>query len=120
MKAWTELTPLEQAHEIYSDMHKDAYGFRPRNDVSTWTLQDFEAEFKIMQKQIHADMEQEKIQQEKACHEFEMTIQNLLSAGAKDRTMAIKWLNEANDTNSDNSYLEYLLNLPYGYLKIAS
>ena len=26
----------------YSDVHKEFYGFRPRHDFSTWTLEDFE------------------------------------------------------------------------------
>jgi hypothetical protein len=59
MKHWNELTPLEQAHCIYSDMHKDAYGFRPRNDVSAWTLEDFEQEFEDLGRIINADMERE-------------------------------------------------------------
>ena len=32
LKSWEEMTPLERAHETYSDMYKDAHGFRPRND----------------------------------------------------------------------------------------
>ena len=117
LKSWEELSPLEQAHEIYSDMHKDAYGFRPRNDVSDWTLEDFEKEFQTMGKQIEEDMAQEKINQDRAAHELEMTLQNLFAAGAKTRTMAIGWLHEAHETNGDESYLEYLLGVEYGYFK---
>ena len=120
MKHWNELTPLEQAHEIYSDMHKDAYGFRPRNDVSAWTLEDFEAEFAIMQKTIKEDMEREAAEQEKAVHDLEMRIQSLMMMGAKSRDMAINWLDEALEANGDREYLCYLLNIPYGYFRSAA
>ena len=43
---------LEQYACIYSDMHKDAFGFRPRNDVSEWTEDDFRNEFEILRKCI--------------------------------------------------------------------
>ena len=120
MKHWNELTPLEQAHCIYSDMHKDAYGFRPRNDVSAWTLEDFEAEFAIMQKTIKEDMEREAAEQEQAVHDLEMRIQSLMMMGAKSRDMAINWLHQAYDTNGDDEYLCYHLNVPYGYFKKAA
>ena len=42
MKLWNEMTLLEQYICIYSDMHKDAYGFRPRNDISEWTEDDWQ------------------------------------------------------------------------------
>jgi hypothetical protein len=52
MKLWNEMSLLEQYTCIYSDMHKDAYGFRPRNDISEWTEDDFRKEFEILQKCI--------------------------------------------------------------------
>ena len=32
----------DMAWDTYSDVHKELYGFRPRHDFSTWTLEDFE------------------------------------------------------------------------------
>ena len=52
MKLWNEMSLLEQYACIYSDMHKDAFGFRPRNDVSEWTEDDFRNEFEILRKCI--------------------------------------------------------------------
>jgi hypothetical protein len=52
MKLWNDMSLLEQYACIYSDMHKDAFGFRPRNDVSEWTEDDFRKEFEILQKCI--------------------------------------------------------------------
>lgn len=52
MKLWNDMSLIEQYACIYSDMHKDAFGFRPRNDVSEWTEDDFRKEFEILQKCI--------------------------------------------------------------------
>ena len=52
MKTWDEMSLLEQYSCIYSDMHKDAYGFRPVNDISDWNEIRFLAEFDIMRKAI--------------------------------------------------------------------
>ena len=120
MKHWNELTPLEQAHCIYSDMHKDAYGFRPRNDVSAWTLEDFEQEFEDLGRIINADMEREEAEQEKAVNDFEARVRDTIATGAGDRETAIRWIDTAEDAGGDREYLCFLLNLPYGYFKKES
>jgi hypothetical protein len=52
MKLWKDMSLLEQYRCIYSDKHKDAYGFRPRHDTSDWTMEDFLREFAIMENSI--------------------------------------------------------------------
>ena len=117
-KSWDELSKLEQAQATYWDMHKDAYGVRPRCiDTSSWTLEDFEAEFVILGQAI-ADAEIErKESEEKATVVFEQRIQSLILAGAKDRITAMRWIHEAEDTNGDDDYLAYTLGLPYQYFR---
>ena len=117
LKSWEELSELEQAQEIYSDMHKDAYGFRPRFDYSTWTLDKFNAQFETMGRIIEADNKVEKENQEKSAHDFEMRVLSLLQTGAKDREMALRWIHEAEGSNGDAEYLCFLLGLPYSYFK---
>ena len=117
LTSWEEMTELEQAQCIYSDMHKDAYGFRPRFDFSNWTLEHFKAEFEIMSQIIEADNENQKTQEAEAAHDFELRIQNLLMSGAKNRAMAIRWLHEAEGSNGDDEYLCFLLGLGYGYFR---
>ena len=115
--AWEDLTELEQAQCTYSDMHKDAYGFRPRFDYSVWTMEQFNAEFEQMGKIIEADSKIEKENQEKAAHDFEMRVLSLQQVGAKDRAMAIRWIHEAEGSNGDEEYLCFLLGVSYGYFK---
>ena len=116
-KSWEELSELEQAQEIYSDMHKDAYGFRPRFDYSGWTLDKFNSQFELMGQIIEADNKVEKENQEKSAHDFEMRVLSLLQTGAKDRAMAVRWIHEAEGSNGDDEYLCFLLGLSYGYFK---
>jgi predicted transcriptional regulator len=120
-KSWDELSDLEQAQAIYWDMHKDAYGVRPRCiDTSSWTIEDFEAEFVILNQAI-ADAEIErKASEENAVVVFEQRIQSLIKLGAKDRATAMRWIHEAEDTMGDDDYLAYTLGLPYQYFRKAA
>ena len=117
-KSWDELSQLEQAREIYWDMYKDAYGVRPRGiDTSSWTLDQFEAEFKVLGQAI-ADAEIERKQsEENAIVVFEQRVYTLIHAGAKDRATALRWIHEAEDTQGDDDYLAYTLGLPYQYFR---
>ena len=117
-KSWDELSKLEQAQATYWDMHKDAYGVRPRCiDTSTWTLDQFEAEFVILGQAI-ADAEIERQQtEEHATVVFEQRVQSLIQLGAKDRATAMRWIHEAEGTNGDDEYLAWTLDLPYQYFR---
>jgi hypothetical protein len=68
---------------------------------------------------MHARYETEVQEQKQAVHDVEIRIQNLLVSGAQDRSMAIRWLDEACETNGDHEYLCYKLNVPYGYFENA-
>ena len=58
LKSWQEMSDLEQAHCMFWDMYKDAYGFRPRSvDTSTWTLEDFQSEFEVLSRAIDKKVE---------------------------------------------------------------
>ena len=117
-KTWEEMSTLEQYACQYWDMHKDAYGVRPRCiDTSSWTEADFEAEFVILAQTIDANYKEQLIAEEKAAHDFEMRVLSLQQTGAKDRAMAIRWVHEAEGSNGDEEYLCFLVGLPYGYFR---
>jgi len=117
-KSWDELTQLEQARELYWDMYKDAYGFRPRGiDTSSWTLEQFEAEFEGLGVAIEAEEKARVASEQQAVFSFEKRISDLMFSGADDRETAIRWIHEAEDTQGDDEYLCYTLGLPYQYFR---
>lgn len=118
MKSWDDLTELEQAHNIYSDMYKDVYGFRPFVDVSNWRMEDFDKEFEFLRKEMEIQLIEDKKIEERNIAEFENTVTLMIRSGAKDRNTAIRWLHEAEDTDGDNDYLCFLKGIPYGYIKL--
>ena len=118
-KTWEEMTTLEQYACQYWDMHKDAYNVRPRCiDTTQWTEADFEAEFVVLAKTIDANSQEQLVQEEKATHDFEIRVLDLLMSGAKDREMALRWIHEAEGSNGDDEYLCFLLGLPYRYFAV--
>jgi len=117
-KTWEEMTVLEQYACTYWDMHKDAYGFRPRGiDTSSWTEADFEREFFQLSVTIAEEDRVRKEAEEKAAHDFEMRILSLQMTGATDRDMALRWVHEAEGSDGDDEYLCFLVGLPYGYFR---
>lgn len=118
---WEDMTELEQAQATYWDMHKDAYGVRPRCiDTSAWTLADFEAEFVILGQAIDREEIARKEAETKAVEKFERRVAEMISIGAQDYAMAMRWIHEAEDTNGDNDYLAWTLGLPYQYFRKAA
>jgi len=114
--SWEQMSDLEQAQCTFWDMYKDAYGFRPRHvDTSSWTLADFDREFADLDKVMTANAAAEKIAEAKAVEAFERRVAELISMGAQDYEMALRWIHEAEDTNGDDSYLAWTLGLPYMY-----
>jgi len=117
-KSWEEYTPLEQAAMTYWDMYKDAYNFRPRGvDTSTWTLADFRKEFETLQFIINRNEAQRRQDEAEAVVRFEARVASIIELGAKDRTMALRWIHEAEGTNGDDEFLCYCVGIPYGYFR---
>ena len=116
--SWEEMTVLEQYACQFWDMYKDAHGFRPRHiDTNSWTEADFEAEFVQLAQIIDREEILRLDNEERAAHEFEMRMQDLLRSGAKTRDMAMRWVHEAEGSDGDDEYLCFLIGLPYGYFK---
>ena len=121
LTSWEELTELEQAQTTFWDMYKDAYGFRPRGiDTSSWTLEQFQDEFVILGQAIEREEIARKTSESKATELFERRVAELISTGAKDINMAMRWIHEAEETNGDNDFLAWTLGLPYQYFRKAA
>lgn len=117
-KPWNELSSIEQLLASYSDVHKDAYGFRspPPARYLDMSEEELQAEFDKMYKVIGQNIQEEKALEEQAVLEFEDRIQGLLVSGCSSRYHAIDTLMDMEGA-LDLEHLEYLCGLPYNYLK---
>ncbi len=120
-KSWDELSDLEQAQATFWDMYKDAHNFRPRHiDTSTWTLADFEREFAELGEIMKANEIEQKIAEAINTEKFERRVAEMLTIGAQDSAMAMRWIHEAEGTHGDNDFLAWTLGLPYQYFRKAT
>jgi hypothetical protein len=118
---WEQMTTLEQYACTYWDMYKDAFGIRPRGiDTSSWTEADYLAEFKQLGDIIDREEIARKAAEDINLEKFERRVAELISIGAKNMDMAMRWIHEAEDTNGDNDYLAWTLGLPYQYFRKAA
>lgn len=107
---------------IFSDIYKDAHGFRPRGH-EFYATETTPARKQELWDQVilQADEEIERFQEEQkhAVVEFESHIESLIKMGAKTRQKAIEWIVDGccEDLGyNDTGFVEYSYNLPYGYL----
>lgn len=107
---------MDNNFSLYSDMYKDAYGFRPTYErCREWTDADYDQEFKRLDDAVAQRIAKDREDQERAAHDVEIVFSNLLMCGARDREMALRWLHEAHYTGGDNDFLCFKLGLRYGY-----
>jgi len=112
------MTRQEELHSIFWDLYKEAYGVRPRGtDTSNWNEDMFNKEFENLTRVIDREAVLRKQSQNKAEVDFEMRVQSIMSCGAKDRSMALRWIHEAEGTNGDDEFLCWTVGLPYGYFR---
>jgi hypothetical protein len=89
------ISKRESLLQIYSDVHKDAYGFRPRYDYSAYSLEQLEAEFVRFSEMIQAAAEAEARAEVAAVAAFKSVIRTLIEVGAGDEETALRWLASA-------------------------
>ena len=106
---------------IVSDLHKDAYGFRPSGDFfREWDLLDSDGKQYLWDGLIDAlerSLENEREAHQEAIADVEDRIRFMMSTVAGcQREDAIRYLHDAYNTHGDIEYLEFHLGVPYGYL----
>lgn len=120
-KSWDEMTEKEQLECSVWDAYKDAYGVRPRfMNMETMTIEELKAQLEQCVAEIERNEQQREIDEERASHDFEMRMLNLMMSGAKNREQALRWVHEAEGSDGDDEYLCFLLGLPYGYFRKAA
>ena len=105
---------------IISDLHKDAYGFRP--DSSFWATF---AVFNPIQKQalwdsmiadLNRSIEDEEEGYKMAAEEFEARIDSLMH-DSPTRQDVVNWFLRAENHQNEIDSFEFINGLPFGYLK---
>ena len=107
--------------KLFSDLHKDAYGFRPARDHNFYVVQSPETKEEIWSGVIfdlEMSIEREKTEKTRNGERFEILISTNIAIGAKDRKTAIRWLLEAEDLIEDMKFYGgeaacYRFGLPY-------
>ena len=106
--------------DSFSDLYKDVYGFRPRQNPFYNPETTPEERQQIWDSLCEdLDRENKRIEEERQINtiDFEKIVQQNIKMGSVDRKTAIQWLVDAEgDDFYDYGYMEYNYGLPYGYI----
>ena len=104
----SEMTIYTFSTELFSDLYKDVYGFRPRGhwfyDANT-TDEERQTEWDYLCKRLGEIMQEENDANAKALDELRAHVSELRAAGAVDDQQALKWIVQSlNPTQQDLWY----------------
>ena len=94
-----KVTKFTYSDELYSDFHKDTYGFRPRGNggVHSWdTLAPAEKQeaWDYMAKKMAEDSEEERLHEITLIKEFKSWIADTIKLGAGNEENALRWVTQ--------------------------
>lgn len=95
----SKLSRRDAILQIISDVHKDAYGFRPREDYSRLTTTELEALLTRFSRAAEAEIERERAQQSAAEVRWEDDIAKLVAEQKITKARAILWDMAAHDAD---------------------
>ena len=107
--------------DIVSDLHKDAFGFRPGERFwNAWNCMcddEKQAEWDYLIESCHRAILAEQEQEKLAIERFEATVTRTIESGAGNRETAIRWIMDASSAarTNDWDFLCWEHGLPYGY-----
>lgn len=117
MKAYTYDT------DLFSDLHKDAYGFRPRaHEFWDATPDRKQVIWDNTLEALDQALAEEKRREAHAITRFEEQIAKMIICGANDRETALRWIRDSYDEFDrmyGDGYIEFDHGLPYGYIKLG-
>ena len=88
--------------DTYSNLHKDARGFRPRNDGwDKLTPIGKQLKWDSLCEELDQNLAEECAAEARAVSQFESKVTDLIDAGAAHRGIAIRWLIESLGLSSD-------------------
>jgi hypothetical protein len=115
------------SEDLYSDFHKEAYGFRPgESTMMLWnemTPDEKQQEWDNLHRTADQHIKEEAESEQQAIAAFESEISDNLSRGASDRKTAIRWILQANNISEEDmniykgEYACHVLGLPFEMAK---
>ena len=113
-----ELSHRENLILLYSDFHKDAYGFRPRTiNVYALTTEELEADFARFEQVCKDNRIEELAAEAEADNAFRTLITNTILMGAHDEVTALRWIAEGAVEQYGWDYEHFLWNQGIAYSK---
>jgi len=109
--------------DIFSDLHKDVYGFRPRH-VSFESLEDFDARYTSLCAELSMQLDEDRTRQSANLERFFDRVLQTMELCNCDKYRAIEIIAEAEDELDafrDYGYerLEWVFDLKFGSIKLA-
>ena len=109
--------------DIFSDLHKDVYGFRPRG-VTFESLEAFDAEYERLVAQLSDQLDEDKIRQDANMVKFAQRVMETMELCNCDQRRAVEIIADAEGELEDYKFygperLEYTFDLKYGSIKQA-
>lgn len=109
------MTERNELISYISDAHKDAYGFRPRGDFSSMSIDQLRSYADDMSEAVAVAMSEEEIRLAKAEAHYESVIAETIEHGAGDRATAIRWLVQSEDVDGDAGFFCYMYGISYSH-----
>jgi hypothetical protein len=110
------MTTYTFSDELFSDLHKDAYGYRPRGEWHRWQAMTDEAKqswWNSMCQTIDRE-EAERREEEDAARVRLVAILDRYAAAGVTGDDALRALHDVYETDGDDEYLDYQLGVAYG------
>lgn len=109
--------------DIFSDLHKDVYGFRPRN-ISFESVEDFDAEYERLVKRLGEQLDEDRIRQDANLEAFAKRVQETMELCNCDQKRAVEIIADAEGEAEEYKWygperLEWHFDLKYGSIKQA-
>ena len=109
--------------DIFSDLHKDVYGFRPRG-LTFESIEAFDAEFERLAAQLSDQLDEDKIRQDANMVKFAERVMETMELCNCDQRRAVEIIAEAEGELEDYEFygperLEYTFDLKFGSIKQA-
>ena len=96
-KSWDEMTEEEQLLTTISDVHKDAYGFRPRSRYDGMTVEQLKAELEFLYEDMDRTFKMEQARQKENDNEFAESVARAMEVCNCSFTTAIRYMMDAEE-----------------------